>query len=165
MYAIVEIAGQQYKVAKDQEIFVHRLEGEKGTAVDFDNVLLLDHDGKITVGSPTVNGVLIKAKILEQLRGEKVTVFHKKRRKGYQKENGHRQYFSKVLIEDILTGEAKTTKKTRSKKETITDSSEEVKTKSAVKTEQEVAPVIETKAEKPVIDLNVAENSAENKTE
>ncbi len=103
MYAIVEIAGQQFKVEKNQEIFVHRLEGDKGTSVNFDQVLLLDQGGNITVGAPTVNGAMIQAKIVEHLKGEKVTVFHKKRRKGYQKQNGHRQYFSKVLIEEILT--------------------------------------------------------------
>jgi large subunit ribosomal protein L21 len=103
MYAIVEIAGQQFKVEKNQEIFVHQLEGEKDTAVSFENVLLLDNEGTVTVGAPVVNGAVIQAKILDHVRGDKVIVFHKKRRKGYQKQNGHRQYFSKILIEDILT--------------------------------------------------------------
>jgi large subunit ribosomal protein L21 len=103
MYAIVEIAGQQFKVEKNQEIFVHQLEGEKDTAVSFENVLLLDNDGSVTVGAPVVSGATIQAKILDHVRGDKVIVFHKKRRKGYQKQNGHRQYFSKILIEDILT--------------------------------------------------------------
>jgi large subunit ribosomal protein L21 len=111
MYAIVEIAGQQFKVEKEQEIFVHRLAGEEGSSVEFDQVLLLDNAGKVTLGTPTVNGTLIRAKILEHLRGDKVRVFRKKRRKGYQKENGHRQYFSKLVIEDILTGVKKSEKK------------------------------------------------------
>jgi large subunit ribosomal protein L21 len=103
MYAIVEIAGQQYKVEKNQEIFVHRLEGDEGSSVSFDNVLLLDQEGNVTVGTPTVKGAMIQIKIMEHMKADKVIVFHKKRRKGYQKQNGHRQYMSKVLIEDILT--------------------------------------------------------------
>ncbi|MCB2220010.1 MAG: 50S ribosomal protein L21 [Bacteroidetes bacterium] len=117
MYAIVEIAGQQFKVEKEQEIFVHRLEGEAGSTVEFDNVLLYDNEGKISVGTPTVDGILVKAKIVEHLKGDKVIVFHKKRRKGYQKQNGHRQYFSKIVIEDILSGAKKSAPKTEAKKE------------------------------------------------
>ena len=117
MYAIVEIAGQQFKVEKEQEIFVHRLAGDEGASVEFDNVLLLDNAGKVTVGTPTVDGAMIKAKIIEHLKGDKVIVFHKKRRKGYQKENGHRQSFSKVMIEDILTGVKKAAKKEEPKAE------------------------------------------------
>jgi len=128
MYAIVEIAGQQFKVEKEQEIFVHRLEGDAGSAVEFDNVLLLDNEGKVTVGTPTVNGAQIKAKIIEHLKGDKVLVFHKKRRKGYQKENGHRQYLSKVMIEDILTGVKKTAKKAAAKKEEVKEVKAETKT-------------------------------------
>ncbi len=104
MYAIVEIAGQQFKVEKEQEVFVHRLDGKAGESVEFDQVLLLDNGGKVSVGTPAVDGALVKAKIVEHLKGDKVIVFHKKRRKGYQKENGHRQAFSKIVIEDILTG-------------------------------------------------------------
>jgi large subunit ribosomal protein L21 len=119
MYAIVEIAGQQYKVEKNQEIFVHRLEGDQGTAVNFENVLLLDQGGNIIVGAPTVNGAMIQAKIIEHLKGDKVIVFHKKRRKGYQKQNGHRQYLCKVLIEDILIDgkQPPTPKKVKAKQE------------------------------------------------
>lgn len=128
MYAIVEIAGQQFKVEKNQEIFVHQLEGEKDTTVSFENVLLLDNNGSVTVGAPVVNGAVIQAKILDHVRGDKVIVFHKKRRKGYQKQNGHRQYFSKILIEDILTDGKKTAsskkKKTVSEKPVETTSPE-----------------------------------------
>ncbi len=101
MYAIVEIAGQQFKVEKEDEIFVHRLEGEPGTKIEINEVLLIDHDGKISIGTPHVEGTKITGKILEHARGDKVIVFKKKRRKGFQKETGHRQDFSKILIEKI----------------------------------------------------------------
>lgn len=101
MYAIVEIAGQQFKVEEGQEIFVHRLDGEEGANITFDQVLLVDQDGKVKVGKPLVKGANIDVKIVEHTRGDKVKVFKKKRRKGYQKESGHRQDLSKVLIEKI----------------------------------------------------------------
>lgn len=101
MYAIVEIAGQQHKVVKDQVIFVHRLEGEEGSTVELNNVLLLDSDGDVTIGLPTVSGAVVTAKILSHLRGDKVIVFKKKRRKGYQKSNGHRQYLTRLQIDAI----------------------------------------------------------------
>ncbi len=102
MYAIVEIAGQQFKVEKKQEIFVHRLEGDEGSKVEFSDVLLIDNDGKIQVGTPVIKGAVVSAKIVEHMKGDKVLVFKKKRRKGYQKLNGHRQYMSKILIDGIL---------------------------------------------------------------
>jgi large subunit ribosomal protein L21 len=117
MYAIVEIAGQQFKVEKNDEIFVHRLEGEPGTPIEFTQVLLLDNDGKITVGKPIVEGSTISGKILDHVRGDKVVIFKKKRRKGFQKESGHRQDFSKVLIENIILKDAPKTKKTKEKEE------------------------------------------------
>ena len=101
MYAIVEIAGQQFKVEKDQKIFVHRLDGNEGDAVDFDKVLLVDEDGQVKVGTPVVKGAKVSGKILEHMKGDKVKVFKKKRRKGYQKMNGHRQLFTRVQIESI----------------------------------------------------------------
>src|SRR5690606_2692556 len=101
MYAIVEIAGQQYKVQKDQQIFVHRLEGKEGSKVEFDNVLLTGDGDKITVGAPAGKGVSVSAKILEHLKGDKVIVFKKKRRKGYKVRNGHRQYLTKIEIAGI----------------------------------------------------------------
>lgn len=101
MYAIVNIAGQQFKVAKDQQIFVHRLQGDEGANIEFDNVLLVDNGGKISVGSPAVKGAKVSAKILSHLKGDKVIVFKKKRRKGYKKKNGHRQFFTKIQIEGI----------------------------------------------------------------
>ena len=101
MYAIVDISGKQFKVAKDQFLYAPKMEGEAGAAVEFDKVLLLDNEGKIDVGAPTVSGVNVSGKILEHVKGDKVIVFKKKRRKGYVKKNGHRQQFTKVLIENI----------------------------------------------------------------
>ena len=101
MYAIVEIAGQQFKVEKDRFIFTHRLAGEEGAELVFDKVLLVDNDGKVSVGAPTVAGATVKAKVLAHVRGEKVLVFKKKRRKSYQKMNGHRQDLTKIMIEAI----------------------------------------------------------------
>lgn len=101
MYVIVDIAGQQMKVEQGQEVFVHRLEGEEGDKLEFDKVLLVDNEGKVKVGKPIVKGAKIDAKIVNHLRGDKVVVFKKKRRKGYQKSNGHRQDLTKVLIETI----------------------------------------------------------------
>ncbi len=101
MYAIVDIAGQQFKVEKDQKIFVHRLETEEGANVEFNEVLLADEDGKVKVGTPALKGAKVTAKVLSHLRGDKVLVFKKKRRKGYQKLNGHRQYLTQIQIEQI----------------------------------------------------------------
>jgi large subunit ribosomal protein L21 len=101
MYAIVDIAGKQFKVAKDQYIYAPKMDGEAGTSVSFDNVLLTDKDGSVEVGAPTVKGVKVSGKILEHVKGDKVIIFKKKRRKGYAKRNGHRQQFTKVQIESI----------------------------------------------------------------
>jgi large subunit ribosomal protein L21 len=101
MFAIVEIAGQQFKVEKDQTLYVHRLPQEEGASIELNNVLLVDNNGKVSVGVPSVSGASIKAKVLTHLKGDKVLVFKKKRRKGYRKLNGHRQYFTKIKIESI----------------------------------------------------------------
>lgn len=101
MYAIVDIAGKQFKVAKDQYIYAPKMNGEAGAAVSFDQVLLVDNEGRVDVGAPTVKGVKVSGKILEHVKGDKVIVFKKKRRKGYAKKNGHRQQFTKVQIENI----------------------------------------------------------------
>jgi large subunit ribosomal protein L21 len=111
MYAIVEIAGQQFKVAKDQKVFVHRLQEDEGSNVNFENVLLLDNDGQVQVGAPAIDGAQVSAKILRHLKGDKVIVFKKKRRKGYKKKNGHRQYLSEIQIESIVTSGAKKAEK------------------------------------------------------
>ena len=114
MYAIVEIAGQQFKVEKDQQIFVHQLEGKAGDKVEFSSVLLIDDGGKIAVGAPAVEGAKVTAKIVEHAKGDKVIVFKKKRRKGYAVKNGHRQKFTKIAIDGIT---AKGAKKPAAKKE------------------------------------------------
>ena len=101
MYAIVEIAGQQFKVEKDQQIFVHRLGEEEGSKIDFDNVLLIDNDGKVNVGAPAIEGAKVSASVVRHLKGDKVIIFKKKRRKGYKKKNGHRQYLTEIKIENI----------------------------------------------------------------
>jgi large subunit ribosomal protein L21 len=111
MYAIVEIAGQQFKVSKDQRIFVHQLAGNEGDKVEFSKVLLIDQDGKISVGAPAVDGASVSAKIERHVKGDKVIVFKKKRRKGYQKSNGHRQRFTEITISGITIGKAKASKK------------------------------------------------------
>ncbi len=119
MYAIVEIAGQQFKVAKDQKVFVHRLQEEEGNKVSFNKVLLLDNEGAVTVGAPAIEGAEVTAKILGHLKGDKVIVFKKKRRKGYRVKNGHRQAFTEIQIESIATSGAKkkVAKKVVAKKE------------------------------------------------
>jgi large subunit ribosomal protein L21 len=114
MYAIVEIAGQQFKVAKDQKVYVHRLQEEEGAQVSFDKVLLLDNAGNVTVGAPAIEGAEVTAKILGHLKGDKVIVFKKKRRKGYRVKNGHRQSFTEIQIESIAASGA--TKKSAAKK-------------------------------------------------
>ena len=101
MYAIVEIAGHQFKVEENQKIFVNRLNAEEGSKMEFDRVLLVDNDGSVKVGTPTVEGAKVSATVLNHLKGEKVIVFKKIRRKGYQKKNGHRQYLSQIRIENI----------------------------------------------------------------
>ena len=101
MYAIVEIAGKQFKVAKDQYIYAPKLEGEAGSAVSFDKVLLVDNGGSIDIGAPILSGIAVAGKIVEHVKGNKVLVFKKKRRKGYAVKNGHRQQFTKVQIESI----------------------------------------------------------------
>lgn len=101
MYAIVDISGHQYKVEKNQQIFVNRLEGKEGDTVKFDSVVLVDNKGKVDVGLPTVKGASVSAKIIAQTKADKVLVFKKKRRKGYAKLNGHRQDLTKIEIQDI----------------------------------------------------------------
>ena len=115
MYAIVEIAGQQFKVAKDQKVYVHRLQEDEGKKVSFHNVLLLEDGKNITIGAPAIDGAAVEATVVKHLKGDKVIVFKKKRRKGYQKKNGHRQYLTELVIEGIV---AKGAKKTAAKAET-----------------------------------------------
>ena len=101
MYAIVDIAGKQFKVAENQYVYAPRLESEVGSAVNLDKVLLIDREGKVAVGNPLVGGAKVTGKVLEHVKGDKVIVFKKKRRKGYAVKNGHRQQYTKLLIESI----------------------------------------------------------------
>jgi large subunit ribosomal protein L21 len=115
MYAIVEIAGQQFKVSKDQRVFVHRLAAEEGNKVSFDKVMLLDDNGTVTIGAPAIEGASVEAKVIQHLKGDKVIVFKKKRRKGYKKKNGHRQSFTQIVIEGINATASAPKKKTTKK--------------------------------------------------
>ena len=121
MYAIVEIAGQQFKVEKDQQIFVHRLEEKEGAKVEFDNVLLIENNGKVNVGAPAISGAKVTAKVLDHVKGDKVVVFKKKRRKGYRVKNGHRQAFTQIEIQSIVE------KGATAKKATATTAKKEAK--------------------------------------
>ena len=139
MYAIVEIAGQQFKVAKDQKVFVHRLQEKEGSKVTFDKVLLLD-DGKVTIGAPAIEGAAVSAKILSHLKGDKVIVFKKKRRKGYRVKNGHRQSFTEIQIESIAATGAK-------KKAPVKKAEPKVETKAKVEAKAVAKPVSTKKEE------------------
>jgi large subunit ribosomal protein L21 len=101
MYAIVEIAGQQFKVVQDQKLFVHRLADKEGSKVSFDKVFLLDDGKKVSIGAPAITGASVEAKVVSHLKGDKVIVFKKKRRKGYRVKNGHRQALTELVIEKI----------------------------------------------------------------
>lgn len=107
MYAIVEIAGQQFKVSKDLKVYVHRLSDDEGAKISFDKVLLTDDNGTITLGAPAIEGALVEATVLQHLKGDKVIVFKKKRRKGYKKKNGHRQSLTQIQISGISLSGAK----------------------------------------------------------
>jgi large subunit ribosomal protein L21 len=115
MYAIVEIAGLQYKVEKDQRLYVNRLNVEEGKKVKFDRVLLIDDNGKVQVGAPVIDGAKVEATVNGEVKSDKVLVFKKKRRKGYQKMNGHRQIFTSITINKI-TGKKAPAKKAAPKK-------------------------------------------------
>ncbi len=129
MYAIVEIAGQQFKVEEGKKIFVHRLDAEEGDNVEFEKVLLLDNDGTVTVGEPVIENTVVEGKVLAHPRGDKVIIFKKKRRKGYQKRSGHRQDFTQLEILSIgPRGEEKKKAAPKAeKKVTATPADEEVK--------------------------------------
>ena len=102
MYVIVDIQGQQFKVKQDQRLFVHRINADQGSEVEFEKVMLIDNEGAITVGTPVVEGAKVVVEILSHLKGDKVLVFKKKRRKGHRKLNGHRQQFSEVRVKEII---------------------------------------------------------------
>ncbi len=102
MYVIVDIQGQQFKVEQDQKLFVHRINADQGSEVEFEKVMLVDNDGDVKIGTPVVEGAKVVVEILSHLKGDKVLVFKKKRRKGYRKLNGHRQQFSEVRVKSII---------------------------------------------------------------
>ena len=143
MYAIVEIAGQQFKVAKDQNVFVHRLAAEEGKKVTFDNVLLLD-DGKVTIGAPAIEGAAVEAKVLRHLKGDKVIVFKKKRRKGYRVKNGHRQFLTEITIENIIGSGAKKATAEKPKKQVAPEAKVVAKAPAPVPEEKTAPPKKET---------------------
>ena len=131
MYAIVEIAGQQFKVSKDLKVYVHRLADKEGDAISFAKVLLLDDNGTITLGAPAVEGASVEAKVLQHLKGDKVIIFKKKRRKGYKKRNGHRQYLTQIVIEGITGVGAKKAAPKKAAVEATTEAVEAPKKKVA----------------------------------
>ena len=147
MYAIVDIAGQQFKVAKDQKVYVHRLDAKTGSKVSFDQVLLLDDGGKITVGAPAIANASVEAKVVKHLKDDKVIVFKKKRRKGYRVKNGHRQSLTEIVIESIGTSVKKKAAPTAKAKK------EAVKAKPAAKKET-VKAAPKKAAAKPSTDLS-----------
>ena len=137
MYAIVEIAGHQFKVEKDQKVFVNRLQTEEGKKVNFDNVLLIGDGDNTTVGAPAIDGAQVSAKVLKHLKGDKVIVFKKKRRKGYRVKNGHRQSLTEIVIESIKASGAK---KAAPKKETKKAEPKKVEAKAAAPKAEKAAP-------------------------
>tara|TARA_B100000900_G_scaffold218217_1_gene184847 strand:- start:2417 stop:2887 length:471 start_codon:yes stop_codon:yes gene_type:complete len=156
MYAIVEIAGQQFKVEKDQQVYVNRLDNKEGSKVEFDNVLLIDNDGKIKVGAPAIIGAKVTAKVVSHLKGDKVVVFKKKRRKGYRVKNGHRQSLTEILIQKIE--EKAAAKKSPEKK---AEPKVETKAKSATKKTAAKKPV----AKKTTTKKTTAKKAAPKKAE
>jgi len=136
MYAIVEIAGQQFKVTKDQKVFVHRLATDEGKSVSFDNVLLIGDGNNITVGAPAIDGAQVGAKVLKHLKGDKVIVFKKKRRKGFRKKNGHRQALSEIVIESIVASGAKKASPAKAEKAAPVKEAPKAETKPAAKKEE-----------------------------
>jgi len=128
MYAIVNIAGQQFKVENDKKIFVHRLNAEEGSSVEFNEVMLIEESGEVLVGKPYLEGASVIVKVLEHMKGDKVLVFKKKRRKGYQKLNGHRQYMTKVEIEGIFKSGSSSAKSPKKKAAKVEVSAPETQT-------------------------------------
>ena len=166
MYAIVDIAGQQFKVEKDQKLYVHRLEVEEGKKVSFDKVLLIDTGNKVSVGDPVVKGASVNAKVIAHMKGDKVLVFKKKRRKGYQTLNGHRQYMTQIQIEAISEKGAAAKKEAPAAKEAPKAAAEKkpAAKKPAVKTAAEKKPAAKaTTAKKPAAKTTAAKTTAAKK--
>jgi len=171
MYAIVEIAGQQFKVEKGKKIFVHRLDAENGKKVEFDKVLLIDNDGKINIGEPVIKDAVVEGMVLDHVRGDKVIVFKKKRRKGYKVTKGHRQNFTQVEILSI--NEKSPAKKAPAKEETAPVKTEPVVEKKSAEqkpeakksvTKKETAPAKKSAEKKTTAKKPAAKKSADKKT-
>jgi len=158
MYAIVEIAGQQFKVKKDQKVFVHRLNEKEGENVSFNKVLLLD-DGKITIGAPAIKDAKVTAKILSHLKGDKVIVFKKKRRKGYRVKNGHRQFLTEIQIESIGKEKVAPKKVVAKKAPAKTSAKKETGTKVVAKKVAEAKPKAKTTTKKATAKKTVAKKA------
>jgi large subunit ribosomal protein L21 len=164
MYAIVEIAGQQFKVEEGKKIFVHRLEAEEGKQIDFDKVLLIEDEGKITVGEPVIKDAKVEGKVINDVRGDKVIVFKKKRKKGYRVKNGHRQNFTQV---EIISINGKSSPKKVAVKKTVAEvpvveEVAEVK-KAAKKTAEKKADTAKSAEKKPAVKKSVAKKPAKGK--
>lgn len=152
MYAIVEIAGQQFKVEKDQQVFVHRLNASEGDKIKFDDVYLIDDNGNVSVGAPVISGAQVSASVLRHLKGDKVIIFKKKRRKGYKKKNGHRQYLTEIKIDGIAaSGAKKATKKAEPAAKVEVEKTEKV---------EKAAPVAKVETGSDYSSMTVAELKA-----
>ena len=160
MFAIVEIAGQQFKVAKDQKVFVHRLATEEGKKVSFDNVLMLSDGNKVTIGAPAIDGAQVGAKVIKHLKGDKVIVFKKKRRKGYRVKNGHRQALTEIVIESIVGSGAKKAAPAKEAKPTAPKAEKSAPLKEVKPAAKKTAPKKEESASKDVASMTVAELKA-----
>ena len=159
MYAIVDIAGSQFKVEKDQKFFVNRIEGKEGSKVQFDNVLMLDNSGKLSIGAPHIKGASVEAKIIKHLKDDKVIVFKKKRRKGYRVKNGHRQLLTQIIVEKINEKGSKPLAKIQSKEPKDSTKDNKVTIEPAVKKPVAKKPV----ARKPAVKKTVAKKPAAKK--
>ena len=153
MYAIVEMAGQQFKVAKDQKVYVHRLQEDEGKKVTFDKVLLLEDGGNVTIGAPVIEGAAVEAKVVKHLKGDKVIVFKKKRRKGYQKKNGHRQYLTEIVVESIVAKGAKKAAPAKAKEEKPAAEPKKAVAKKAEAPKKEAPKATEDLSSKTVAEL------------
>lgn len=154
MYAIVEIAGQQFKAEKGRKLYVHRLPQPEGSAVSCRQVMLIENDGKVRVGAPILEDAAVEVEVLRHLKDDKVLVFKKNRRKGYRVKNGHRQYLTQILIQDIVEGKAPEAK------------AEKVAAPKVEKPKVEKAPVSEAPAEKKPVAVKkpaVKKPAADNK--
>jgi len=155
MYAIINIAGQQFKVEKDQQIFVHRLPNKEGDSVTFDQVLFVENGDKIDVGAPAVSGASVTAKVIEHVKGDKVIVFKKKRRKGYQKKNGHRQQFTKIAIDGITLNGQKAEKAKTAKPAEKTEATKAAPSKKAAEVSENLVSRAENRAAEANVEINI----------